>query len=819
MSDIVVSHDGLLTICTGSSRKTRVWKQKQISWSKLIQRLSVTKRTNETQAQYFKLGKARQDEIKDVGGFVGGELENGKRTALTVINRQLITLDADFAEQNFWDKVKNLFDKAICIYSTHKHTKENPRLRLVIPMDRAVSPDEYQAISRKIADCFGIDNFDDTTYQPHRLMYFPSTSSDAEFFFQWQDGEFLSADTILAEYDDWQDVSQWARSKRSKELVQHEIKKAEDPLSKEGLIGAFCRSYTIQEVIAEYLSDVYEEVNKDRYTFKAGTGSGGAIVYEDKWLYSFHSTDPCSLILCNAFDLVRIHKFGDFDEGKDAKSVSTLPSYTKMLNLCSKDSKVKILINEEALQDFDDLGEEKPDMSWSSKLKLHEKTGKILQTRSNIRIILENDPRIKGCLGYDKFSQRIAIMKPLFWRSKNDSSVYWNDSDDAQIRYFLETYYGIDNKLKIDEEITSVAELHSFHRVREYLNRLKWDGKERLNKLFIDYLGVEDNEFSRMITRKTLIAAVGRVMSPGLKYDNMIVLTGAQGLGKSELLSRLGKKWFSDSLSDLQSKDAYEALRGYWIIEIAELDAMKKSEVATTKKFISKKIDSFRVSYGKRAQDFPRQCVFFGTTNETIFLKDKTGNRRFFPLSCSFERRKKSVFEEENIEAEIDQIWAEALTAWKKGESVWIGYEMEQVARKIQEQHTEEIPLVGAIEEYLNKEIPQNWYDRNMQSRIEFIRGNGDFDEAKQNTFKREKICTAEIWCELLGGEMKRLTPYESKNIVDALMCLTDWMPYKGNGEKLFFGSAYGSQKAFVRKDANISEEKNGANDEDDLPF
>lgn len=365
MSDIVVTHDGLLTICTGSSRKTRVWKQKQIAWSKLIQRLSTTKRTNETQAQYFKLGKQRQDEIKDVGGFVGGELENGRRTSLSVISRQLITLDADFAEQNLWEKVEKNFDNAACVYSTHKHTKENPRLRLVIPIDRAVSPDEYQAISHKVAENFGIDNFDDTTYQPHRLMYFPSTSSDAEFFFRWQDGEFLHADEILAEYDDWQDVSQWAKSTRSKEIVAHEIKKAEDPLIKEGLIGAFCRAYSIQEVISEYLSDVYEEVNKDRYTFKLGTSAGGAIVYENKWLYSFHATDPCSLILCNAFDLVRIHKFGELDEGKDKKIVTAMPSYIKMLDLCSKDKKIKILMTEEALKDFDDLGDEKKDMSWS----------------------------------------------------------------------------------------------------------------------------------------------------------------------------------------------------------------------------------------------------------------------------------------------------------------------------------------------------------------------------------------------------------------------------------------------------------------------
>ena len=786
MENIVITHDGLLTISTGSSRKTKVWKQKQVSWSQLLQRLSNTKRTNETQAQYFKLGKARQDEIKDVGGFVGGELENGRRTALTTISRQLITLDADFAEQNLWEKIIQSFDNAACVYSTHKHTKEKPRLRIVIPLDRPVTPDEYQAISRKVAEGFGIENFDDTTYQPHRLMYFPSTSSDAEFYFQWQDGEFLSADKILTAYDDWQDQTTWARSSRSQENVQHELKKAQDPLTKQGLIGAFCRCYSISEVIAEYLPEVYSECGKDRYTFTQGTSSGGAIVFDDKFLYSFHATDPCSLKLCNAFDLVRIHKFGELDEGKEKRDITSMPSHLKMLELASKDDRVKILITEETMAEFDDLGDEKQNMQWSAKLRRHPKTGAILPTRSNIRIILENDARLKNCFGYDLFSQRIAITKKLFWRSKEDNAAYWNEGDDAQLRYYLETYYDIDNKAKIEDEITNVALNNSFHRVREYLRGLKWDGTPRMDKLFITYLGAEDNSYTRTVTRKSLLAAVGRVMTPGIKFDNVIVLEGEQGIGKSELLSKLGKKWFSDTLLEMQSKDALDSLRGYWIIEIAELDAMKKSEIAAVKKFISKKVDSFRGFYGKRTQDFPRQCIFFGTTNEKIFLKDKTGNRRFFPISASSARREKNIFLDENIDYEIDQIWAEAVAAWDSGENIWIGYEMEQIAKKIQEQHTEENPLVGMIEEYLNKKIPANWYERDLQRRIEFIRGIGDFDEAETEKIQRQKICTAEIWCELLGGDMKKLTPYESKNIIDALMSLQDWEQYHSNEEKLF---------------------------------
>lgn len=805
MNEIVLKHDGLITISTGSSRKTKVWKPKQISWSKLVEKLRVTKRTNETQEQYEKLGKERQGEIKDVGGFVGGELENGRRTAMTVINRQLITLDADYAEKNLWEKATEKLEKAMCVYSTHKHKPEQPRLRIIMPLDRAVSPDEYEAISRKIAEKLGIENFDDTTYQAHRLMYYPSTSSDGEYYFKYYDEEFIKADEILSEYEDWQDVSTWARSNRAKEVVEREKKKAEDPLKKEGLIGAFCRAYTIQEVISAYLSDVYEEVNKERYTYKAGTSAGGAIVYEDKWLYSFHATDPSSLRLCNAFDLVRIHKYGEMDEGKEVKNITAMPSYIKMLETCAKDSKVKVLMQEEALQEFDDLGEEKSDMTWCGKLKVNAKTGKVLPNRYNIMLILENDAKLKERIAYDAFAQRIAITAPLYWQGKEDKAEYWTDGDDAQLRYFMETRYGIDNAKKIDDGVTIIANKRKFHKVREYLRGLKWDGKERLNNFFIEYLGAENNEYVKTVMRKSVIAAVGRVMEPGIKYDNMPVLTGAQGIGKSYLLYKMGKGWFSDSLRDLRNKDACEGLRGKWIIELGEMAFLKKTDNETAKSFISQQQDYFRESYGRRAQDYPRQCVFFGTTNERFYLKDRTGNRRFFPINCSYERRTKNVFLDKNLDEEIDQVWAEAKAAWDKGETLWIGYEMEQIAKKYQEQHMEENVLIGPIKEFLKKKVPADWYSRSIKRRVEYMRESGDFDEEVGEYIEREKISAAEIWCECLGSELKQYSAYKGKDITDALLSLEEW---EISQTRQYFGVEYGLQRGFVRKKY-----------EEDLPF
>lgn len=805
---VVTTHDGLLTICTGSSRRTKVWKQKQIAWSQLIQKLSDTKRTAEKQKEYAAMDKPSQDAIKDVGGFVGGELKDGRRTALSMGNRQLVTLDADYADKSLWEMVETgiaFGDHAICCYSTHKHTKEKPRLRLVIPLDRPVSPDEYQAISRKIAEDFGIDNFDDTTYQPHRLMYWPSTSIDGEYFFRWQDGQWISADAVLNEYDDWQDQSSWPVSSRVSVQVQRSIKKQQDPTEKKGLIGAFCRTYSIEEAIEKFLPDVYEDAGDGRYTFQAGTSSAGVLVYEDKWAYSFHATDPCSCQLVNAFDMVRIHKFGDLDEDKNVQDITKLPSYEKMMELAGEDKQVKSRQvaerMQEAMEDFDVLDDAEPqDFEWATNLR-QDKNGKYVACRANIRLILENDPHLKGTFGWDAFSQRIAILKAPEWR-KEFADKYWRDVDDSELRYYLETFYDIDSKMKLDDEVASVAMRNSFHNVRDYLNRLTWDGVPRAEKLFIDCLGAEDSKYTRVVTRKMLIAAVGRVMKPGLKFDTMVVLQGAQGLGKSMLLKKLAGDWFSDSLDSMSGKEAYEQLRGYWIVEVGELAALKKGEVEAAKKFITKQTDSYRVAYGKRTEDFPRQCIFVGTTNESAFLKDKTGNRRFLPIQVGVREHGRHPWDD-GVKDYVDQVWAEAYSYWKEGEDVWIGCLLEEEAKQVQKRHTEANPLEGLIQEYLDTPVPRNWYNFNMKDRQDFFKDRLEVD--MEGSFVRNRICPLEVWCELLEGTVKSFNMYERKEVREILDKMDGWELYKDGLRKLSFGKMYGQQRTYLRPGTEVA--------------
>src|SRR5690554_4811641 len=394
--NLKIQHDNQIAIATGLSRFATRWKNRTILWSDLVQKLSTTTRTSETATEYKKMAKRDRDRVKDVGGFVGGTLKEGRRKAENVANRTLLTLDMDEVQvpaSEIWDSITMIDDYALVMYSTHSHTPDKPRLRLVIPLARPVLGDEYQAIARMVTSDIGIDYFDDTTYQPHRLMYWPSTPADGEYIYQFQDGPWLDPDAVLGRYPDWQDVSYWPESSRQSIRINSLIKKQEDPLTKKGIIGAFCRAYTIQEAIAKYIPDIYTPTSSDdRYTYAEGSTTGGVVIYDDKFSYSHHGTDPASGILCNAFDLIRIHKYKHLDEeAKPDTPVNRLPSFLAMAEFASEDSRVKEIINrermDEVLQDFDiELGpDEEIDTSWTEKLKYNNK-GKLLQTIENVLI-------------------------------------------------------------------------------------------------------------------------------------------------------------------------------------------------------------------------------------------------------------------------------------------------------------------------------------------------------------------------------------------------------------------------------------------------
>ncbi|MFR4162795.1 MAG: VapE domain-containing protein [Paraclostridium sordellii] len=805
-----MKHDKLINIAIGRSRKEINYVNKSISYLDFINNyLKDTKYTKENYKEYINFSKDIQDNIKDVGGFVGGFLKDGKRRKDTVINRSLVTLDADFAYENMIEDIEKNCDFAMCIYTTHKHTKENPRFRIVIPLSDEVDPIEYEAIARKLAFNIGIDYFDDTTYSPSRLMYFPSTSKDGDYVFKIIDKTWLNPKDILNSYENYKDESSWPFSSRTKKKVINyntNIPK-ENPRLKEGIIGAFCRVYNVFDVIEKYLSNIYKKGDSDyRYTYINGSSSNGLIIYENgDFAYSHHSTDVCLDKLCNSFDLLRLHKFSNLDEKVSVDTpINKLPSYINMIEFISKDEKVILELGnsklKQAKEDFKDLynlNEDNNENIWITKLEV-DKKGMYKASNKNIVTILENDINLKGKIAYNLFSNRTMVKGDLPWRSVSDKvrGDIWQDSDDANLRVYIDITYGIVAPYKINDGLAIIEKKNKYHPIIDYLNSNTWDKVSRVDTLMIDYLGAEDCEYTRSITRKMLVAAVSRVFNPGIKFDYMLVLVGRQGIGKSYIINLLGREWYSDSLNTVYGKEAYEQLQNAWILEMAELSATKKADAEAIKHFISKTEDSYRQAYGRRVDTFKRQCVFFGTTNENEFLKDRTGNRRYWPLMVGVNKPLKNLFKDLN-KNEINQIWAEALYLYKCGEKLILEGEVEREANLKQEQHLESNSKEGMIREFLNMKLPKIWDKMDVFERRIYI-GEGD-GLREEGCIIRDKVCSAEIWVELFGGDMKMFYKGNAREINDILRKIDGWSALKNGAGKLRFGKIYGVQRAFIR--------------------
>lgn len=800
---ISITNDGSFDIAVGRSRKETHWRNKEVLWSAFLKKISETHYTAEKYSEYMGEKKTRQDEIKDVGGFVGGYVNNGRRKSENIIHRQLVTLDIDFASYDIWDDYTILYSNAAALYSTHKHSAETPRFRLIMPLDRPVAPDEYVAIARRIAGNLGINSFDDTTYEPCRLMYWPSTSKNAEYVFKYVDGPWLCADEVLASYKNWRDASEWPVSDRAGEVIRREIKKQGDPLEKPGIVGAFCRTYDIREAIELFLSDVYVSCDvENRYTYKEGSTAAGLVTYEDKYAYSHHGTDPASGKLCNAFDLVRLHLFGLKDEdARDDTPSNRLPSYTAMIDFASKDKKVRKRLGVERLQEvksdfaeaYKDDDEDAPSIDWLEKMDVDGK-GNYRSTISNIKLILDNDPELSGIFAKNNFEKREIALRDLPWRKIDLNTMYLSDVDDAGLREYLESTYGITGMQKVKDALDLTVEKNAFHPVRDYLNKLSWDGEERLDTLLIDYLGAEDSQYTRAVTRKIFSAAVARIFQPGIKFDYVLVLVGKQGIGKSTIIKKLGKDWYSDSFGTVQGKEAFEQIQGVWLVEMGELAGLKKAEMETIKHFISKQEDRYRVAYGRRIDNFPRQCVFFGTTNNKDFLHDPTGNRRFWPIDTMEAEPTKCVFTDLD-DYEVDQLWAEAVYRYRAGETRYLGKELEEQAYSKQTEHSEEDERAGLIQNYLDTLLPEDWDSMDLFRRRNFLSGD---ELLAKGTIKRTRVCIAEIWCELFGKPQADMNKYNTKELHAIMKNMEGWGEIPTGGGVARFG-VYGRQRGYLR--------------------
>jgi len=579
-----------------------------------------------------------------------------------------------------------------------------------------------------------------------------------------------------------------------------------EPAEKQGIVGAFCRVCDVPGAMAAFLPGVYEPVDnaEDRYTFTGGSTTGGAVVYDDgKFLFSHHATDPCSGKLVNAFDLVRLHKFGELDDTDDVKDgtpTNRLPSYAAMCELATADSSVaKILMDERyekataafgpvpdtAAPDDDDAWRRPPIMDIDGQ-------GNFLKSVKNLRTVLENDPRLKGKLRQNLFSGRIDVIGEMPW-TRPGATDTWSDEDAAQLRIYLEPFFGKMAKADVLDAVAACASDQAYHPIRDYLNGLTWDGTSRLDALFVDYLGAEDSAYTRAVTRKTFTAAVARVMRPGCKYDTMPVLVGAQGRYKSTIVAKMGGEWFSDSLRTFGDKDAMETIQGTWLNEVPEMQAMSKADIEAVKAFLTKVSDYFRAAYGHYTVDRPRQCVFFGTTNSKECLTDPSGGRRWWPIDIDQRPRSKNVFKD--LDGERDQLWAEACMRWRMGETLYLPAELDAIAKQIQEEHRARHPWEGIIAGFLEEDIPEDWMKWDIGQR-QVYRNGGMRGEGK--TAPRARVCAVEIWCEALNRQRGDISKGVTREINDLLERVPGW---EGVGVR-FAGRPYDKQRCFERKTA-----------------
>lgn len=757
-----------LAIAYGNNRQAKKWVNKTIKYDDLKERLKVTIRTTESAEEYAKMSKAQRDAVKDHGGFVAGALKGGRRKVDTVELRSMVALDGDRIDKAFLEKYEANAPYASLLYTTHSSTDDAPRVRLVYPLTRDVTPEEFVAVSRYLAQMLGIDYFDECSYLPNQLMYWPSTPSNGSFVFLDVEKEWLDPDEVLAAHPEWTDPTRLPTSSRESRANTTASAKVQDPLDKEGAVGFFNRAFfPIGRAIEKYLSDVYEPTdNENRWHYIQSSSMAGVEIIEGgKFVYSHHAKDPAYLKLCNAFDLVRIHKFGDDDVKK---------SFNAMCELAMQDDEVKRIAMEEKLAqaeaDFN-----ASDGDWMTRLKYQPRTGILENSVYNLNLILNNDPDFSN-FAFNELANRIQITGPLPWE-RPEGNMFWRDVDTAQLKSIIDIRYLPFSSRNHDVAFTKAADDRHFHPVRDYLDSLpEWDGIERVEDLFIRYLQADDTPYVRAVTRKTFAAAVARVYVPGIKFDCVPVLDGDQGIGKSTIVKDLvTSEYYSETLSltDMDDKSGAEKLQGFWAVEIGELAGMKKADIEKVKAFLSTCDDKYRPSYGKVVESHPRQCIIIATVNgERGYLRDITGNRRFWIIKLHQKKQKKTWDFTPEYRA---QFWAEAKEIWKSGEKLYLEGDLLEAAEAAQQSAMEVDERVGMVEEYLNTRLPDDWADMDLFQRRNFLQG-GEFGMPDhKGVVLRTEVSNAEIWCECFGKTLQELKPSDSYNIATLMAQIPGW--------------------------------------------
>lgn len=831
--------DRLLNIATGATVSNNRVKNQRLTWAQMVEKFSAPVKTRETIKEYLAMPRETQDRIKDVGYFVPAHYEGNVRKKENLGLKDLGTLDYDHAGENFLEEIKETFDGyEFVLYTTHKHTAARPRFRVVFLFSRSVDDAEYQAAMRKVAAMGCIDDTDDTTFQPSRVMHFGSHATDGEFVFEHVQGRMIDVDALLATYNDWKDISQWPLSSRVNTPLRQSGRKAQDPRQKTGIIGAFCTTYDIEAAIDKFLPGVYVEGSSaNRLTYAGSTASNGAVLYDDgQFLYSNHESDPCGGKNVNSWDLVRLHLYGELD-GKQPEDTapSKLKSYEAMALLAKDDPDVKGAMLAERLHIEDDFadfateGEDDVEQETARPLEGTEtasapadddglgpvrlegrkpekakfigaeaaikawglKTndfGLVPNSLMNVEKILDNDPRLKGCVCYNEFlSDMLQIRRiPGLNLSPPSFGSPWTDTAELALKSYMERVYGvIFPTTLIAEGARTISKKLAFDPVKDWMDGLDWDGTERLATFLHVTLGAENNDYHAAVFTKWLCAGVARTYDPGHKFDNMLVLEDDEGKGKSRLIRALANGWFTDDFSfGLSSKEVVEQAKGALIIEVQEMSTRSSADVEHIKAFLSRGEERVRMAYARNTGYFPRRWIAAGTTNETAYLQSQTGNRRFWCV-----RGDGREIDVEAVRRVVPQLWAEAKMLYLDyaeplylEDKTVLAFAMEQQAARV-----EVDDWMALISQWLDKKISADYWECAQGT-------HGDFDTSA-DMVTRDRVCATEIWMECLGGDLNRLDQRNARRIFSIMKRMKGWTQATG----VRFGTRYGRGKGFTR--------------------
>lgn len=744
---------------TAPLRNSIHWEQRKITWNDFAE---------------YAIKPARK---KEAGNYIFGELEGNRRNKGSIVSRCVLTLDVDYPDDGFVSRIENVFDGAAYIlHSTYSSTPENPRYRLIMPLSEKVGPSKYVELCRGVMALLGSACFDPTTAQAERYMFLPATSDPKHYACLIRKGKALDIDNALL-----QAPGGFAPTGES-------AVRRKDPKTLKGVAGLFCQAYQDWAELIQIYELPYEQVSANRFHLNGAKSEAGMapIAENPGFIYSYHANDPAGGRAVNAFDLVRLHKFGHLDAGKANTPVNRLPSTQAMNDLAGKDPRIKALQAKEILENFSDEIEDTGNTTaWVDKLT-RTKAGLVEGTIQNLDLITANDPIFKGIVLNVRGMTMELTPGSYPWRDVHDNDGQLDDYDFSSILLHLERTY----RLRITENhlrhvLRDLVQERKHDYVLEYLEGLEWDGVPR-----VEYAlpGVEDSEHTRLVARKVLVAAVARTFEPGIKWDNMLMIYGPEGIGKSWWIEKMSRGWYN-SLDEIGNKDTLMKMGKSWIVTADEGHSLRAADFNKLKEFLTQRKDEYRAPFAATVSSYPRRSVIWGTTNDPAFLRRQDGIRRFLIVHA-----KNKVDFEALTDDYINQVWAEAVHLWREGEKLHFTAEETELLNTARAPYVQEDPLTGLIERYADTLVPAGWDSLTLEERLEW-RANSAGGFAPAGTETVNSLSALQVWCEVMGRRIGDHSARDMADIQRVLRTLPGWVMHPVPRET----AAYGRQQVFIR--------------------